>query len=244
MIRGPEKVKGKLRLVQEGTDQPVHIIGTVIGLTEGKHGFHIHQHGDTANRCKASGGHFNPFGFDHSGPDSEERHVGDLGNIEVGSNHAASIDIEDDVVSLHGPHSVIGRTIVIHAGEDGKIQIQLVPELVLKGFLSFPDLGQGGDSGSLKTGNAGSRVACGIIQSMKDARKVISAEAVIDNGSGVTGVVKMVQEGAKDWIHIEGSIFGLEPGKHGFHVHAVGSTGNECKDAGGHYNPHMVSNQT
>ena len=50
LIRGPDKVKGKLRLVQEGPDEPVHIIGTIIGLSEGKHGFHIHEHGSTANR--------------------------------------------------------------------------------------------------------------------------------------------------------------------------------------------------
>ena len=41
-------------------------------------------------------------------------------------------------------------------------------------------------------------------------------------------------------VVINGRIFGLEPGKHGFHVHAVGDLGDDCKAAGGHFNPQMV----
>ena len=69
--------------------------------------------------------------------------MGDLGNIEAKADGVAEVAIEDSLVSLIGPHSVIGRAIVVHAGQD--------------------DLGQGGDEGSLKTGNAGGRVACGVI---------------------------------------------------------------------------------
>ena len=42
-------------------------------------------------------------------------------------------------------------------------------------------------------------------------------------------------------ILIHGKIFGLEPGKHGFHVHAVGDLSNDCKASGGHFNPQMVN---
>ena len=42
-------------------------------------------------------------------------------------------------------------------------------------------------------------------------------------------------------VFVSGKILGLEPGKHGFHVHAVGDLGNGCKNAGGHFNPQMVS---
>ena len=42
-------------------------------------------------------------------------------------------------------------------------------------------------------------------------------------------------------VYIRGKILGLEKGLHGFHVHAVGDTGNNCKAAGGHFNPHEVS---
>merc|ERR1712086_6809 len=40
-------------------------------------------------------------------------------------------------------------------------------------------------------------------------------------------------------VFVSGKILGLEPGKHGFHVHAVGDLGNGCKNAGGHFNPQM-----
>merc|ERR1719362_2686720 len=41
-------------------------------------------------------------------------------------------------------------------------------------------------------------------------------------------------------VFVSGKILGLEPGKHGFHVHAVGDLGNGCKNAGGHFNPQMA----
>jgi len=71
------------------------------------------------------------------------RHVGDLGNLEANEDGVANIALTDRQVTLCGRTSVLGRGIVVHAGED--------------------DLGLGGDAGSLVTGNAGSRVACCII---------------------------------------------------------------------------------
>jgi len=69
--------------------------------------------------------------------------VGDLGNIIVDENGAASVEIEDSMVQLLGPHSVIGRSVVIYAGED--------------------DRGRGGHESSLTTGNPGPRIAAGVI---------------------------------------------------------------------------------
>jgi len=145
---GTEKsgVKGTLELTQENQNAPVRITGSISNLTpEGNHGFHVHESGDTRgdSPCGSTGGHFNPHGKTHGGPVDSERHVGDLGNILVDSSGTAAIDITDDKISLTGGNSVVGRAIVVHEKKD--------------------DLGKGGDEGSLKTGNAGGRIACGII---------------------------------------------------------------------------------
>jgi len=90
-----------------------------------------------------SGPHFNPHNKTHGDRLSSTRHAGDLGNIQTDVSGAAKGTVEDKQVKLIGPESVIGRMVVVHAGED--------------------DLGKGGDEESLKTGNAGGRAACGVI---------------------------------------------------------------------------------
>eukprot|EP00753_Platysulcus_tardus_P008986 PLAT1747.1.p2 GENE.PLAT1747.1~~PLAT1747.1.p2 ORF type:complete len:174 (+),score=45.41 PLAT1747.1:61-522(+) len=136
-------VSGVITLGQVSEDAPTLIEGTVEGLSPGLHGFHIHVFGDLSDGCVSAGGHFNPFGRLHGAPEDEERHVGDLGNIEADEEGKAVVMIEDRLVKLIGPHSVLGRAMVVHADED--------------------DLGKGGHELSLTTGNAGGRVGCGVI---------------------------------------------------------------------------------
>ncbi|CAG7833662.1 unnamed protein product [Allacma fusca] len=146
VVLHPDKdsgVRGILYLSQEGNHAPVNINGTITGLTPGKHGFHIHQSGNTAEGCKSAGGHFNPFTQPHGAPGDDKRHIGDLGNIEANSEGTTEIKITDSKISLAGTTTIIGRSVVVHEKED--------------------DLGKGGDEGSTKTGNAGGRVACGVI---------------------------------------------------------------------------------
>jgi superoxide dismutase, Cu-Zn family len=94
-------------------------------------------------RSANAGPHFNPHNKTHGSPDGEVRHVGDLGNISTNDSGVAKGTIVDKYINLIGPESVIGRMVVVHAGED--------------------DLGKGGNEESLKTGNAGGRAACGVI---------------------------------------------------------------------------------
>lgn len=138
---GDENVIGHF-LFSQKPGQPTLLVGRVTGLEPGEHGFHIHQYGDLSNGCESAGPHFNPDGVDHG--DATEGHVGDLGNITADENGVAEINLILRRVDLSGDRSVVGRAIVVHADED--------------------DLGQGGDEESLKTGNAGDRVGCGVIR--------------------------------------------------------------------------------
>lgn len=135
-----DTVKGRIVLMQQSTG-PTLIRGQISGLEPGDHGFHIHEFGDLSNGCESAGGHYNPDGVDHG--DLDKGHVGDLGNIEADENGFADFLINAARVNLSGEESVVGRAIVVHSDKD--------------------DLGKGGDAESLKTGNAGNRLACGVI---------------------------------------------------------------------------------
>jgi Cu-Zn family superoxide dismutase len=116
----------------------VHVRAEVKGLTPGRHGFHVHEKGDCSSGDGTSaGGHFNPVGEPHAGPDSPKRHVGDLGNLEANDAGIASYERMDFGVRLSGEHSILGKAVIVHAGED--------------------------DLTTQPTGAAGARVACGVI---------------------------------------------------------------------------------
>lgn len=66
---------------------------------------------------KYLGPHFNPFGKSHESPNSDERHVGSLGNI-TSDGSVATFHIEDSLVQVMGPFSVIGRSVIIYENED------------------------------------------------------------------------------------------------------------------------------
>mmetsp|Transcript_25570 Transcript_25570/g.45346 ORF Transcript_25570/g.45346 Transcript_25570/m.45346 type:complete len:178 (-) Transcript_25570:178-711(-) len=100
------------------------------------HGFHIHETADFSTGCASAGGHYNPFDSNHGNSQDQPRHVGDFGNIRADSSGLA----EGTITAPVALDSVIGRAFVLHLGED--------------------DLGQGGDAGSITTGNAGARLAC------------------------------------------------------------------------------------
>ncbi|XP_053689934.1 uncharacterized protein LOC128738652 [Sabethes cyaneus] len=142
-LQGTSGVTGNVTLSQPSCTEPVFIEVNVIGLTPGKHGFHVHEKGDLSDGCASTGGHYNPDKVTHGAPDDQVRHVGDLGNILADENGIAKTSFSDTVVSLYGTRSVVGRAIVVHSGVD--------------------DFGKTNHPDSLKTGNAGGRVVCGVI---------------------------------------------------------------------------------
>lgn len=116
----------------------VRIDAAVEGLEPGKHGFHIHQFGDcTAPDGTSAGGHYNPDGHPHAGPTKTPRHMGDLGNLEADAMGRAQYERRDDYVVLNGKNAILGRAVIVHAGED--------------------------DLSTQPTGAAGGRLACGVI---------------------------------------------------------------------------------
>lgn len=102
----------------------VRIHGKITGLSPGAHGFHVHQFGDlsSAESGKSAGGHFAPKGMPHGAPDAEKRHVGDLGNITADEEGIAMIDKLDTIIELSGPHSIVGRALVVHEKADSFTQ--------------------------------------------------------------------------------------------------------------------------
>ncbi len=117
----------------------VRVNAEITGLTPGKHGFHVHEKGDcSAPDATSAGDHFNPTSKPHGAADALERHDGDMGNIEADASGEAKLNYIDHNISLvAGERSVIGRGVIVHANPD--------------------------DLTSQPSGNAGARVACGVI---------------------------------------------------------------------------------
>jgi Cu-Zn family superoxide dismutase len=130
------KVTGTVRFTQEA--KGVRVQAEVKGLTPGAHGFHVHEKGDLSKPdFTSAGGHFNPTGHPHAARDAQQRHIGDLGNLEADANGSARVDFVDAQLQLAGPHSIIGRAVIVQEKAD--------------------------DLKSQPTGDAGGRVAGGVI---------------------------------------------------------------------------------
>jgi Cu-Zn family superoxide dismutase len=117
----------------------VEVKATLTGLPpNSKHAIHIHQYGDlTSKDGKSAGDHYNPLGHKHALPDEKVRHAGDFGNLESDASGNATMQLVVDNISLAGRLSpIIGRGLVVHAKPD---------------------------DGSQPSGNAGDRIAVGVI---------------------------------------------------------------------------------
>jgi Cu-Zn family superoxide dismutase len=114
------------------------------GLEPGRHGFHLHEKGDcSAPDASSAGDHFNPTGQPHAARDAAARHAGDLGNLEADASGKVETKMIDSRLRLDGPESIVGKAVIVHEKAD--------------------------DYTTQPTGNAGGRVACGVVK--VDAKK-------------------------------------------------------------------------
>jgi Cu-Zn family superoxide dismutase len=131
---------GRVTFYQAGSQ--VRVVADVTGVSPpGNHGFHVHENGkcerDPGKDFASAGGHFNPAGTPHACPDAASHHAGDLGNIVINADGTGHVDITTSALSLSGASSVVGRAVILHAAPD--------------------------DCATQPTGNAGGRLACGVI---------------------------------------------------------------------------------
>jgi superoxide dismutase, Cu-Zn family len=131
---------GTVQLVANGSE--VTLVAAVTGVSPGLHGFHLHAVGSCAGPdFTSAGGHLNPLGKQHGSASPGGRHVGDLPNIEVKAAGSGSI-----TAVLPGTRAQIadwifdtdGTAVVVHAQAD--------------------------DYRTDPTGNAGGRIACGVLR--------------------------------------------------------------------------------
>lgn len=102
---------------------------------------HIHEHGDCSDMGKGAHGHWNPTKTSHGKWGSASFHRGDIGNVELNEEGKGTLELETDLWSISGSDStknIINRAIIVHGGVDD--------------FKTQP------------TGNAGSRIGCGVIK--------------------------------------------------------------------------------
>lgn len=125
------------------TPNGVLLSAEVSQLPPGLHGFHIHETGqcDAADGFKSAGGHYNPGGHDHGYMSESGPHAGDMPNQTVGEDGRLMAEVFNPHLSFTGENTLFdddGSAIVIHATAD--------------------------DHMSQPAGNAGDRIACGVIQ--------------------------------------------------------------------------------
>ncbi len=140
MSKSNSKVTGSVQFVQ--MMKGVQVSGTVSGLKPNQeHGFHVHEKGDCSSADGLStGGHFNPDAKKHGNHDhSAEHHAGDMPNLKADANGVANFKVVLNGLTVDsGANGVKGRAVIVHANPD--------------------------DYTSQPVGNAGGRLACGVIQ--------------------------------------------------------------------------------
>jgi len=125
---------------EQMSDGTVEIKADITGLAPNSiHGFHLHDKGDCADNGNAAGGHFNPTNMPHGAPDSQSHHAGDFGNVTADDKGEVHTTVTSHMLTVDaGPNSVVGHAVIVHANPD--------------------------DLTTQPSGNAGPRIACGVVE--------------------------------------------------------------------------------
>lgn len=117
------KLKGNAKF--EEISNMVRVVVEVSDAPKGKRGIHVHERPDCSDiPGKSMGEHFNPTANAHALPPTASRHLGDLGNIEIGQDGKGKLEILLSSANLkdNDPSSLLNRAIVIHEDEDKGLQ--------------------------------------------------------------------------------------------------------------------------
>ncbi|OJT27721.1 superoxide dismutase [Archangium sp. Cb G35] len=123
------------------TPHGVLIKGSLSNIAPGEHAIHIHEAGKCEAPFQTAGGHLNPNKKKHGVLAAEGKHEGDLPNLHVGADGKVQFDAFAHDLKLKDVQDQDGAAVVVHAGVD--------------------------DYKSDPAGNAGDRIACGVVQVQK-----------------------------------------------------------------------------
>jgi superoxide dismutase, Cu-Zn family len=139
---------GVVKLTKQG--DTVIVRGETQGLTPGFHGFHVHAVGQCVAPFTSAGGHYNPGGAGHGS------HAGDMPSLLVLDDGTAQAQFATDNYTIDELLDADGSAIIVHAAPDNFANISTRYQSTTEGVF-------GPDSVTLATGDAGARVACGVV---------------------------------------------------------------------------------
>lgn len=134
-------VDGTVKFDTDPSGKVVMILDITVPAKAGKSiAVHIHEHGNCGDTAKLAHGHWNPTNAQHGKWGSASFHAGDIGNIQLNANGKGSLSLATDLWTLGGQpvKNILGKAIIVHGGTD--------------------------DYKTQPTGNAGTRIGCGVIQ--------------------------------------------------------------------------------
>jgi Cu-Zn family superoxide dismutase len=143
---------GEAWLREERRGDEVWVAGNVRNLPPGFHGFHIHTVGQCVPPFTSAGGHFNPTGATHG------NHAGDMSTLLVNEDGTGTVALATDRFSISDLRDADGSAVMVHALPDNYANVPTR-------YRSPGSPAAGGpDADTLATGDAGGRIACGVVR--------------------------------------------------------------------------------